>query len=527
MGRALASIVVAALACAAAASSAGADVWSPGEQLTEHGALRPTPALTDSGGGIVAWQRTSDGSVASAENYRGVGYATRTGPGSPFGAARTLGSSNRYLLTAAAQGGRARVLAEEGNFFEAERTPVDSAGPLGGQLSSGTPLDHPWPYDVYTTAFDGRGNGLAAWEDGHGGILAAWLAAGETRFGPTRRLGSGSTPDVAIDALGHGVVTWGDRVPGADPAGSRVHVATCEGDSCGGDTVVSDAANPGRGAQILTNRRGDVALVWSDRSGDSGAVALRRGGRFGAPHRYDFSRMPYAGKRVLALGETGDVLFAWWTVADGETFVASGELGPSGRQIGPERVPGDPTQEFDAGLDADGNAVFFGVQDYGRRRTAWTSERVAGGGWLWGDPHVIGSLPHTAPWYYEQDPPALAFDAEGRGIAAWTFLPESALYVASYDGRALAGHVPRIAAAKIRVTRRGVRLRYRLTKRARVRVSVARGNHRRLRRALHGRRGRNRARLVRRLAPGRYVVKMTARTKHARSRTRRLSFRVR
>jgi hypothetical protein len=540
--RTLLAALTAAASLAVIVPSAHAEVWSAPQTIERSPTSDLQLSVSPDGAAALAWSRYGTSPLRTVES-NGVAYATRTGPGSPFAAPRAIGGPNSSAVASApGADGTARLL-----WHEQGGELLESAGPLGGELSAGRPTGVPGSRYPIDAATDEHGNALATWVEHPEPYTdyvpyIAWRPAGANTFGPHLRVGDDAWADVAIDREGRGIAAMVER--------GEVRVVTCDAAGCDGGQKVSDPITGANGwVQVSVGRRGHVAVVWT--VGNAAAVAVRSpgGGEFSTPTILRDPRShDTVGVARAAVDDSGGTLLAWWTGYD----LHSSYVPLDGTPTPVERVPGSDTgSHFAVGYDAYGNGVVAWVTntpgDYVPYARA--AERRPDGTWT--DAQLVARFPSPANGRgSSQMWPAMAFDDRGGGVFAWAVHPEASLYTWNYDGREVASlpaakpeepppaePAPQpapVARANVallgaRATRKDVRVRFKLDHRAHVAVAIRRRGSAKsaatARRSVAGRPGRNRVVLAKRLRAGRYFATAVVRSPAGRS-SDRIRFRV-
>jgi hypothetical protein len=503
----------------ALAAPAAAEVWNARGNIADAPADGYAVSVASGGGAAVAWSRTEVkhlGDNNSTVLPAGVNFTSRADAATDFAPPRPLGSDRAGgPVLAVGDDGKVRVAWSDGGD---DPTRIDEAvAPLGGEPGPATATDLAW------MRFDRAGNAVRV-AGGYGEPLKAAFRPAGGSFGAWHELATGLAEPEGVEVLpdGRGVVLWADY----DEGSRGVSIAICDAGGCE-PRRLSDADHPlGTHAPTLAvGPRGDIAALW-EMSGYPGsnqaALAIKPAGEDFEPTRVIEDEFQVDRARA-AFDAHGNAFVAW---EDG--LYVAGRFVPAGGDPGPkEIVPGGFNVDgFDAAFDANDNLVVAMTHEEGSGEEHWlhASERLPDGTWV--NPQTVASLP-TEGNAWAQEAPRLALDGQGTGLVLWRTMPAKELIEADYDATELTG-APRVTAASAGVAKkRRVRVRYKLSRRSRVVIALARVKcsqvkGRRICRpgatlarvSLVAHRGRNK-RLLRlrrpRLASGRYQATVTAR----------------
>lgn len=470
MRRFISTVTVGLAPLLALAGTSSAAVWELRGSIADGRPVdRYDVSVAPTGGAAVAWSHTEvkrlDDSPSGERRYMvmptGAGFTSRAEVASPFAPARALGSDEAGAAqVSAGEDGVARLeWSELGTPPYERKAAVAQLGEAPGPattVDADLSGDNPWRY------YSSRGTTLQATCSYESPLTVAYRPAGGS-YGSSHELSSGGACASAVDFLpdGRAVVLWVEA--------SRVNLAICDAAGCE-EQVVSDAAHPlGVFApRLAIGRGGDIAVVWP-LSGypwsNKSALAVKPAGE-----DFEATRLitdeDKVGDAHPAVDARGNVFVAW---NDGLDLV--GRFVPVGGEPGPrEVVPTGGLEGFDVGFDARGNLVAAFTRDSSVEHALLASERLPDGTWT--NPQLIASLPTEGGGVAQEDP-RVRFDATGTGLAVWRPLPEKDLVEADYDGSELTG-APRVTQANARlVKRKGVRVGYRLSRRARVSIALA------------------------------------------------------
>lgn len=219
---------------------------------------------------------------------------------------------------------------------------------------------------------DAKGNAIVIWRNtrslGPGAyehtVEAATRSPGGAFSPPIALSGDGSSvaPDVALDSAGNALAVWLQ----SDAVGSPVLVATRPaGGEFSAPLEVPGSAGA-RSSRLAMNASGQAVLAWQT---DDGLLASRRtpGGSFSAPQRVAASE-PATFLQSPAIGPSGAAVVAW-TANDGlNTIVRAAFASSTGSFTTPIDVSSSGTNAYgsDSAIDAAGRATFVWIDDNNR-----------------------------------------------------------------------------------------------------------------------------------------------------------------
>jgi hypothetical protein len=331
-------------------------------------------------------------------------------------------------------------------------------GSLAAQARAQVPAGGEFRVNTYTTdhqayawmASDAVGNFVVAWtsygQDGSdGGIFGQrYYASGQPRGGEfqvnTYTAGDQRDPAVASDAGGHFVVAWQSHEDGSAysivaqrydaaglPRGSEFQVNTYTTSYQWFPSVASDAV-------------GNFVVAWTSygQDGDRLGVFAQRYDAAGLPRASEFRVNIYTTSSQwlpsVASDAVGNFVVAWhsWTQDGDSDGVFAQRYDAAGQPQGGEFQVNTytPGRQADAALsfDAVGNFVVAWTGEDGSDNGIFARRYDAAGQPRGGEFQVNT---HTSNWQYH---PAVAADAAGNFVVAWTSYRQDGGYTGSYGG---------------------------------------------------------------------------------------------
>ncbi len=323
----------------------------------EPGADTPRVAFDGAGSAIAVW-------ASSAGPVKRIRYSFRP-PGGAFGATETIAEPLEgfpgFPQLAITPGGRAVVAFER--YVEGKPVPSYAVRPAGGDFGptetiagdtgglNGSPI----------VRLDDAGNGIAAWmsNEPEVGLTVryAQLAAGSSQFAPTQTIELGALPDLAMSPSGAAVIVW-TASEGADEVR---YAFRPPGGNFGPSLSIPEPEGP-LAPSVAMDPEGRAVVIWSYLNNPvyvTRWAAAPAGGPFGPPFTVAPGRD--ASPTDLAISRQGTALVL---LADrsGQLLQTAASLRPPGGAFGePVLLPGPPQGISFGGVaaafDPDGNAA--------------------------------------------------------------------------------------------------------------------------------------------------------------------------
>ncbi|HLA63185.1 MAG TPA: T9SS type A sorting domain-containing protein [Rhodothermales bacterium] len=319
-----------------------------------------------------------------------------------------------------------------------------------------------------SVAMDGAGGFTVAWtsagpsEDGVGVYAQRFAASGAPLGGEvhvnTTITGNQTAPSVAMDANGAAVVAWMSAEQDGDGYGVYARRYAAGGTPVGGEFPVSTTTTGNQSFPVVAMDAGGAVVVWTSDGQDGSNVGIyaQRFATSGAPLGGEFRANTYTtghqAAPAVATDADGDLVVAWASVGqDGAGYGVYAQ-----RFQGPNRpiavaVFGTPGAEAPVNTRTTGfqSAPSVAADAGGGHVVVWQSDGQDGDGYgVYGQRYAAGGAPVGAEFRVnttttnDQLAPAVAMDADGDFVVAWTSYGQDGDNSGVYARRFAAGGAP-------------------------------------------------------------------------------------
>ncbi|MBF8258450.1 MAG: repeat-containing protein [Actinobacteria bacterium] len=296
-------------------------------------------------------------------------------------------------------------------------------------------------------AMDGRGQSIVVWVQSDGTANSIWASRYSiTGFGePAAALtlietwvGQASSPQVAMDNSGNGVVVWVQSDGTADSIWSNRYVP---GTGWGTATLIETGAGQASSPQVAMGNSGNATAVWVQSDGTADSIWSNRyvpGTGWGTATAVEAGAGKASSPQVAMNG--GDNAVAVWIQFDGTAdSIWSNRYVPGtgwGMPTLLETGPGNASSPQVA-MDGSGNVIAVWVQSDGAIGSIWSNRYIPSSGWGTASPIEVRSVQASSPHVAIMNNYAVAVWEEWDGTRRNIRLSQSPMF--SYGGCSIAG----------------------------------------------------------------------------------------